>query len=284
MRLEILGSGGALSTPRALCACALCQQARQRGVPYSRSGPSVFVHGPDLIIDTPEDVVSSLARSSVECIAAGTYSHWHPDHVLGLRLWESLNGDYLGWPAHNGKTPIYLPDRVACDIREKLGVWESFEFMQRRGLVEIIELGEGEGFQIGAYCVTPLALAEEYVFAQLIEGQGRRVFVAADELFGWWPPDDLGHLDVAVLPLGVVEFDLLSGARHYPADHPVLAREATVEQTLAVVRQLDVDRVVLTHISEADQVGYDEALQLQQQWQAEDLPVSMAYDGLLIEV
>ena len=149
---------------------------------------------------------------------------------------------------------------------------------------KMVELGEGEGFQIGAYCVTPLALAEEYVFAQLIEGQGRRVFVAADELFGWWPPDDLGHLDVAVLPLGVVEFDLLSGARHYPADHPVLAREATVEQTLAVVRQLDVDRVVLTHISEADQVGYDEALQLQQQWQTEGLPVSMAYDGLLIEV
>ena len=69
MRVEILGSGGALSTPRALCGCDLCRQARQRGVPYSRSGPSLFVHVPDLIVDTPEDIIASLVRSRVEHIA-----------------------------------------------------------------------------------------------------------------------------------------------------------------------------------------------------------------------
>ena len=83
MLVEILGSGGAISTPRALCRCGICRQARQQGVPYSRSGPSLFVHGPDLIVDTPEDIIASLARSRVERIAVGTYSHWHPDHLLG---------------------------------------------------------------------------------------------------------------------------------------------------------------------------------------------------------
>ena len=81
--MEILGSGGALSMLRALHGCDLCRQARQRGVLHSRSGQSLFVHGPDLIVDTPEDIIASLARSRVEHIAAGTYSHWHPDRLLG---------------------------------------------------------------------------------------------------------------------------------------------------------------------------------------------------------
>lgn len=83
MRVEILGSGGAPRMLRALYGCNLCRQARQRGLSYSRRGPSLFAHGPDPIVDTPEDIIASLARSRVEHIAAGTYSHWHPDHLLG---------------------------------------------------------------------------------------------------------------------------------------------------------------------------------------------------------
>ena len=284
MRLEILGSGGALSTPRALCGCELCRQARERGVPYSRSGPSLFVHGPDLIIDTPEDIIASLARSQVEYIAAGTYSHWHPDHLLGVRLWESLNGDYTGWPPTHRKTPIYLPRRVADDVRDRLGLWETFVFLEKRGLIEITELEEEASFSSNGYQITPVRLAEEYVFAQVVEGHGRRLFIAADELFGWHPTEELGHFDLAVLPLGVAEFKPLSGQRHYPSDHPVLRREATVEETLDVARALNADRIVLTHISEADQLGYDDGRILEDRWRADGLSITVAYDGLSLDV
>ena len=86
------------------------------------------------------------------------------------------------------------------------------------------------------------------------------LFVAVDGLFGWCPPERLGHFNIAVSLLGVVEFKLLSGQRHYPLDHPVLSREATLVQTLDVVCALNADRIVLTHISEADQLRYDDVI------------------------
>jgi phosphoribosyl 1,2-cyclic phosphate phosphodiesterase len=283
MRIEILGSGGAVSAPRPLCRCPICTQARTQGVPYSRSGPSLFVHGPDLLVDTPEDILSSLDRSPVASIAAGTYSHWHPDHVMGLRLWEALNGDWVHWPAHPQCTPLYFPQRVAADIRGKLGVWESFEFMQQRGLIEIIELADGESFQSNGYTITPLQLAEEYMYGFIIAGDKKRVLIVADELFGWQPRPELGHFDIVVLPMGVAEYNPLTGRRHYPQDHPVLVREATIEQTLDIARRLDARQIVLTHISEPEQLGYDDLLVLQEKLRREGLPITFAYDALIAE-
>lgn len=98
MRIEFLGTGGALTTPKPGCSCGVCKEARERGVPYSRSGPSLFVHGPDVLIDTPEEIKDQLNRSQVREIAACLYSHWHPDHVMGRRVWEALNNDWRGWP------------------------------------------------------------------------------------------------------------------------------------------------------------------------------------------
>jgi len=283
MRVEILGSGGAVSAPRPLCRCPICTQARTHGVPYSRSGPSLFVHGPDLLVDTPEDILSSLNRSQVTSVAAGTYSHWHPDHVMGLRLWETLNGDWVRWPANPQCTPLYLPQRVAADIRDRLGVWESFEFMQQRGLIAINELADGEYFQSNSYAITPLQLAEEYMYGLIITGGGKRVLIAPDELFGWQPNPALGHFDLVVLPIGVAEFNPLTGARHYPQDHPVLAREATIEQTLDIARSLDARQIVLTHISEPEQLGYDDLLAWEKTLRREGLAITFAYDGLVIE-
>ncbi|MCD4684507.1 MAG: hypothetical protein K8S97_01035 [Anaerolineae bacterium] len=65
MQIEILGSGGAVTTPRPLCDCRICVEARQKGIPYSRTGPSIFVHGPDVLIDTPEESKLQLDRSRV---------------------------------------------------------------------------------------------------------------------------------------------------------------------------------------------------------------------------
>ena len=65
LRVEFLGTGGSMPIPRALCDCAVCVQARERGVPYARNNPSVFVHGPDVLIDTPGEINNQLNRSTV---------------------------------------------------------------------------------------------------------------------------------------------------------------------------------------------------------------------------
>src|SRR5436305_11075987 len=126
LRVEFLGSGGAIPTPRPLCSCRICTQARELGVPYARSGPSVFIHGPDVLIDTPGEIVDQLNRSSVERIAACLYSHWHPDHTMGRHVFSTINADYRCWPTvPRGVVDVYLPKHVTTDARTFLSLWDS---------------------------------------------------------------------------------------------------------------------------------------------------------------
>jgi phosphoribosyl 1,2-cyclic phosphate phosphodiesterase len=187
LQIEFLGTGGAITAPRPGCDCRVCGEAREKGVPYSRTGPCVFVHGPDVLIDTPEEIKLQLNRSRVEGIAACFYSHWHPDHTMGRRVWE-MNRDWRRWPRRDRRTDIYLPQRVAHDFRERLGIWEHLSFFAERNLVRIIELDEGEAVELGGFRIVPVPLAEDYVYAFLFEGAGKRALVVADEIKGWIPP------------------------------------------------------------------------------------------------
>ncbi len=147
MRVEILGSGGAATTPRPGCRCRVCAEAREKGSPYARTGPSVFVHGPDVLFDTPEESKLQLERAGIAEIAACLYSHWHPDHTMGRRVFETRNGDFRGWPPEAKRslvTDVYLPEQVAADFRRMLGGMAHLEFMESRGWIRVHELRDGE--------------------------------------------------------------------------------------------------------------------------------------------
>lgn len=284
MHIEFLGTGGAISTPRPLCECRVCAEAREKGVPYSRGGPSVFVHGPDVLIDTPEDIKDELNRSKVTNINACLYSHWHPDHVMGRRVFESLNWDIRGWPPNSRRTDVYLPGRVGKDFRERLGSWEHFEFLEYLKLVNVVELGEGESVEIGGVRITPFALAEEYVYAFVFEEGGKRVLIAPDELLGWAPPEWVRGLDLAVIPTGIVEVNPLTGERVYPEEHPILDMEATFEETLEIIEKLGAKKVIMTHIEEMDGLTHDDLKELERRLQSDGLGVTFAYDTMMVEV
>jgi phosphoribosyl 1,2-cyclic phosphate phosphodiesterase len=283
MQVEFLGTGGAITTPQPLCSCPVCQEARERGVPYSRSGPSVFIHGPDLLVDTPEEIKDQLNRSRVEKIGACMYSHWHPDHVMGRRLFE-INKDFRDWPSQDRCTPVYLPTQVLADMKDTLGTWEHLSFLEARGLIRIQEVPDGESFELQHHEVRPFRLAESYVYAFLIEAGGKRLLVAPDELLGWDPPAWVQGVDLAVLPMGVAEFHPLTGDRQIAEEHPVLQGEATFNETLEVVRTLRAGRVVLTHIEEPDRLSFDVLVAVGERLQREGLPVSFAHDTLVVDV
>ena len=241
------------------------------------------MHGPDVLIDTPEEIKDQLNRSQVTRIAAGVYSHWHPDHTMGRRMWET-NYDWCHYPPQSRCTDLYIPERVAQDFEAYYNVWGHLRYFERSNLVRLHRVPDGESFSIDDTQITPIALADDHVYAFLFEGEGRRLFVAADELVGWEPPSSLGHLDLAVIPIGIVEVSPLTGERYTPANHPVLESEATFEQTLEMVRQMDADRVMMSHIEEPDQMGFDDLQELATKLAAEGLNIGFAYDGLVIDV
>jgi phosphoribosyl 1,2-cyclic phosphate phosphodiesterase len=281
VEVEILGSGGATTAPRPDCACRVCAEARANGgPPHARTGPSTFVHGPNLLFDTPEDARLQLDRAAIGDIAACFYSHWHPDHTMGRRVWETRNGDFRGWPPaakQQRTTDIYLPEQVALDFRRYLGGWAHLEFMAGRGWVCVHELADGETVDVGGVTVRPFRLAEDYVYAFELTAGSRRLLVAPDELNGWTPSPEVRGVDLAVLPMGICELDPFSGERRIHPEHPVLRFEATFEETLAIVDALGAGRVILSHLEEIDELTYDDLLRLERQVGRN---ITFAFDGL----
>jgi phosphoribosyl 1,2-cyclic phosphate phosphodiesterase len=105
-----------------------------------------------------------------------------------------------------------------------------------------------------------------------------------DELNGWVPPAAVRGCDLAVIPMGICEFDPFTGERRIHPEHPVLRYEATFEETLAIVDALEAGRVVLDHVEEMDGLGYDELRALERRLQDEGRPVEFAYDGMTVDV
>jgi phosphoribosyl 1,2-cyclic phosphate phosphodiesterase len=283
MKIEFLGTGGAITTPNPGCRCGVCEEARRKGRPYTRSGPCTFVHGPDVLIDTPEEIKDQLNRSEVARIAAGVYSHWHPDHVMGRRVWE-MNHDWRHWPPRDRCTPLYLPEQVAEDFKRRLGSWEHLQHMERAGLVQIKVVPDGKSVDLDGTKLTPIRMAEDYVYAFLFEGPAQRVLVITDELLGWSPPEQVRGVDLAVVPIGVFEFHPLTGERQISEDHPVLKSEATFEKTLEFVRALGAKHVAFSHIEEPDALSYTDFEALERKLRDEGYPIIIAYDGLVIDV
>jgi phosphoribosyl 1,2-cyclic phosphate phosphodiesterase len=304
MQIEILGSSGAFAIPRAGSTRAIDIEAREKGIPYARSGPSTFIHGPDILFDTPEENRDQLVRAGIRQVAACFYSHWHPDHVMGRRVWESLNHADRTWPRQHRTTDVYLPEQVAIDFRAYLGSWDHLAFLQETGLVRVHTLTDGESVTIdgndgtNGVTITPFRLAEGYVYAFLVEdGKGSapgtspgsasgRVLIAMDELNGWTPPSHVSNLDLdlAILPIGVFEFHPLTGKRLIDEADPVLREEATFAETVAIARALDAHEVVFSHIEALDELGHDDLVLVAKQLRGDGLPATIAYDGLRIDV
>jgi phosphoribosyl 1,2-cyclic phosphate phosphodiesterase len=281
VRFEFLGTGGAVTTPRPGCSCAVCVEARERGVPYSRTGPSLFLHGWNVLFDTPEESKQQLVRAGIERVDACLYSHWHPDHTMGRRVFETLNFDFRAWPRKPfAVTEVYLPEQVAADFGVWLGARDHLAFLEERlQVVRVHELADDDVVTLDGVVIRPFRLAVGYMYAFELRAGGRRALVAMDELHGWEPPSELAGLDLAILPMGICEHDPFTGERLFPAEHPVLAVEATYPQTLEIAARVGARRTILTHVEEPSRLSHDALQELG----ARD-GVEFAWDTLTVEL
>jgi phosphoribosyl 1,2-cyclic phosphate phosphodiesterase len=284
LKIEFLGTGGAMTIPRPLCRCRVCEEARKKGVPYSRTGPGVFVHGPNVLIDTSEDIYLQLNRSAIAKIDAVFYSHWHPDHVMGRRILESLNADWRNYPPNHQQTDVYLPEQVAADFQERLGSGEHLQFFASQGYIQLHHLKDGDRVTINGTEIFPFRLAEDYVYAFLFTEQDKRVLIAPDELNDWNPPPSLKGIDLAILPIGLFEYHPFTGERLLSAEDPVLNTECTFAETIEIIKALSPKKTILTHIEEMNQLGYDDLRVLEKRLKKDGLNIDIAYDTLIVDV
>ena len=153
MNLEILGSGGAVATPKPFCNCESCKDARNKN--HTRFGPSVFIHGPDILIDTPEEISVEVNRSKIKNLNAVLYSHWHPDHTAGKRFFE-MNIDWIGLPPQNKKTKVIITEKIASTFETNMSIMDNLKYFIYLGIIDLIKVENDKEIELSGYKIKPV--------------------------------------------------------------------------------------------------------------------------------
>jgi phosphoribosyl 1,2-cyclic phosphate phosphodiesterase len=282
MKWTILGSGGCAVIPKPLCQCRVCREARERGIPYARAGPSAFLHDINLLIDTPAEIVSLLNRSPIRRVDYLTFSHLDPDHVEGFRVVEQISLDFRTWHAYPKKQIcLLLPEQLSESIRKVRSQYGPVvDFYQESGFLRI-ELFHDK-IQIGDVSITaiPVDRGSQVAFVYVFEKAGRKVVYASCDIKPF--PEhrnEVQRADLLIIQPGIFE----KGLKHsftYPAEHISRKTLYTFEQTMDLVTRLQAKKVVFVHLEEYWNRSYDDYRALE----SKDPRICFAYDGMQLRV
>jgi phosphoribosyl 1,2-cyclic phosphate phosphodiesterase len=284
MKIEILGSGGSIVTPRPGCYCDSCVKARTHGAPFIRTWPSVFIHDYSILVDTPEDISFQLNRSNINEVNHCLYSHWHGDHVLGRRIWYTLNYDFISKQPIHRKTNIYLTETEMIDFRKNLGHLDHFKKLEKGGLILVKKIRDKDSLFIEDLKITPYPLKDKSVFAFLLEEGNKRVCIMIDDLYGWNPSKIFKDLDLLILPIGIFEFHPVTRERLMDKGHHLLKGELSFNKTISLIEKMRPKKVVFIHIEEHDHIGLLSTDYIEKFYSLPDKKILCAYDGMQINI
>lgn len=268
--------------PKPLCQCRVCEEARSRGWPYERTGPSSFLHDEHLLIDAPAEIAVQIKSAGIDRIDYLLFTHLDPDHVEGFRVVEQIALDFRTWKAYKEKKirlimPRVLMDRIV-DIRSIYG--PLINFYQARGFVECVVFDGGT--RIGETDVTaiPVGRGSQTSFVYIFEKEGGRIVYAPCDIKPF--PEERKEVqgaDLLVIQPGIFEDNLKHGFQ-FPKDHISRKTLYTFEQTIALARRIRAEKVLFVHMEEYWNRGYDDYLAIEREFDN----VQFAHDGMRVRV
>jgi phosphoribosyl 1,2-cyclic phosphate phosphodiesterase len=282
MELTILGSGGCMVIPKPLCQCHVCKEAREKGRPYERTGPSAFIHDENILIDTPAEIAYQLNRSRIEHIDHLIFTHLDPDHVEGFRVVEQITLDFRTWEAYPDKQiHLLLPEQLYRRLRDIRTVYGSVaDFYEEQGFVQCRAFRDRA--QVGKVQITAIPVDRDsrsaiiYVF----EKEGKKLVYAPCDIRPFPEErDEVQRADLLVIQPGIFEDGLKHGFE-YPEDHISRTTLYTFEETLALANRLKPARILFIHLEEYWNKGHDQYVQLEEKFNN----VQFAYDGMRVRV
>lgn len=282
MKFKIIGSGGCVSTPRPLCNCRVCTQARVKGYPYARCGCSLYVEDINMLIDTPEDIVHALNNANVQAIDTILYSHIDPDHTMGMRVLEQLRLDWLsisvGDKSCDSPIEVASLSHIIEDLRKQgtkygsaVDYYESMKLIYVNSFykkiynqieVELVPVDKDENVAI-------------FVFSQ----DNHKVIYAPCDVKPFPENEVFYHADYLIIGNTVIG-DVLKGGFHLREDNPLREELFVLEEIMAIKNKYSINKVIVTHIEEDWGKTYDDYLALMQQYE----DIIFAYDGLEIKI
>lgn len=285
MKIEILGSGGASITPKPLCNCDICKNAKVKGIPETRLGPSVYIHDAGILFDTPEEISYMLNRSNITNLNACFYSHHHSDHTMGLRLFE-CNFDYRNSivepTSYDRNIDVYVPNFVKKEMESHNSIWEHLLKFNNWGLINLQTVTENEKIKINDYIISSIQLTQTFVSGYIVENEDKRVLILMDELLGW-NPEKLGHFNCIILPIGLFTVNPITYERRWDENHPLCKTEADFIEIKNIISKLDADKVIFIHIEEVDGLDH-ETLKQYVECYASGRDWQVGFDTMIVEV
>lgn len=250
LTIKILGSGTSTGVPVVGCSCAVCHSTEVRNR-RSRCSALVSWGGYNVLIDTSPDLRQQSLDHGIELVDAVLYTHHHADHVHGIDDLRVLN------PHPDKPLPVYGSAQMVQHLTRCFSyVFEPRKLALFRPRLKAVVMS------------APMLL-----FGRMVEPVP---LLHGDERALGYRIGSMAYLtDCSALPqaacAGLRDLELLviDGLRF--RSHPT---HFTVAQAIAVAGELQVKRVVLTHLSH----DVDYAVH------SEQLPdnVEFAYDGLTI--
>jgi len=289
MKLIILGSGGATTIPRPGCQCRVCEQARTKGVPYSRSGSSLFIQDINLLFDTPEEIAVQLNRERIATVDYIFYTHWHPDHTLGMRIIERMNKFWLATYV-KAATPwkrvtIYALSEVLNDLKAISNRHGSFfDYYEKLNLITMKSLEDRESVEIKDFKIVPFRVSlshGETSTVYLIQNRGRKLIYAPCDVKPF--PSDKQFIGADLLIIGGVfpEGPLKEGIK-ISQDNELRRELHSLTEIVELIEEVNAKRTLMVHIEEEWGKSFDDYKKLEEKYKAWNL--HFAYDGMKIEI
>lgn len=282
MKFIITGSGGCVCTPKPLCQCRVCTQAREKGFPYARCGCSLYLEDTALLVDTPEDIAIALNNSDIKAVDNILYSHWDPDHTMGMRVMEQLRLEWLDY--FDGIKPeypvnVYADTEVMKDlngIRSKYGplldYYEQMGLAKRHSVADFIVIGN---IRITFVPVSKAKAVTVFVFEQ----KGKRLIFAPCDCLPF--PDSPLFYDADCLVIGnTFVGDVLKNGKTIGADHPLRRELFSFNGAMEIKEKFYINHMVITHIEESWGKTYDDYVQIEKNYS----DIRFAFDGMEIVI
>jgi len=268
--------------PKPLCRCRVCEEARLKGTPFRRTGPSAFLHDENLLIDTPAEIAEQINRSGIDRIDHLLFTHLDPDHIEGFRVVEQITLDFRTWKAYPEKhIRLIIPE----GLYDRLGKIQSqygplLDYYEARGFIECSPFLDT--IQVGGLRITaiPVDRGEQTAFVYAIEQGGKKVVYAPCDIkpFPETRPE-VRNADLLVIQPGIFEDGLKHGFE-YPIDHISRTTLYTFEETMALGQRLDAGRILFTHIEEYWNRGFEDYLAIEENHDH----IRFAFDGMQVTV
>ena len=279
MQIKVLGSGGCTTLPRPCCSCRICNEARIKNEPYKRSSCSIYLEDINLLIDTPEDISYSLNTQNIKSVDYIMYSHWDPDHTLGIRVIEQLR---LHWyKFFNGKKctnplKIYALQDVLKDIyniKNKFGSYLSYYEGLNLCKCNSISSITIENIKISLIPIITNIVSTAFV----IESNAKKVIYAPCDNKPLPKDELLFNADLFILG-GFIPTTGFNDGTILSRDNKIFNAMLTMEQIKEIKKNYKAKKIILTHLEEDWGLSFDDYNKLN----TDD--IIFAYDGMILNV